>query len=280
MAERVRQSLDAIKASLAPVDASSLDEFSQRVAGFIETIPAQAEYDAMDLVALLDTDFDVAKTVFGLFLSLSQDEFKSALRQRGAGSAGITAWRKDREPLLNALVGLGLVDVINTITQKPVTWQDILLVRLASGRGRAVKGQKRGRALEDFTEAIVNEVFGDKAYEARKSFTCRDGKRTEKCDFAIPTAKEPHIIIEAKAYAATGSKQTDVIGDVEKVLTCKRPDVQFLLVTDGLGWLMRLSDLKKITSFQNAGDIYRIYTMAMAEDLRADLEQFKVERKL
>lgn len=280
MVERVRQSLDQIKASLAPVDASSLDEFSQRVAGFIEAIPAKTDYDAMDLVYLLDSDFDAAKTVFRLFLSLSQDEFESSLRQRGAGSAGIKAWRKDREPLLNALLALGLLNVVNTITQKPVTWQEVLLVRLASGRGRAVKGQRRGRALEDFTEAIVREVFSDTGYEVRKSFTCKDGKGTEKCDFAIPTAKDPHVIIEAKAYEATGSKQTDVIGDLEKVLTCKRPDVHFLLVTDGLGWLMRLSDLKKIVRFQNAGDVYRIYTMAMAEDLRADLKQFKAERKL
>lgn len=134
--------------------------------------------------------------------------------------------------------------------------------------------------MEDFTETIVRGVFGSDSYETRRRFACRDGHHTQKADFAIPSMKEPHVIIEAKAYGATGSKQTDVIGDIEKIVGCKRDDVFFLLVTDGLTWLARLGDLRKMIEFQNLGSIYRIYTMAMADDLRKDLTLIKAERGL
>jgi len=52
-------------------------------------------------------------------------------------------------------------------------------------------------------------LFGDR-YEARCQFT-GVGTRSEKCDFAIPDRHRLLILIEAKAYGATGSKQTDVV---------------------------------------------------------------------
>lgn len=280
MPERRTQDLGDLKAKLSSVDADSLDDFAVRVAAFLEQFPGLETYTSADLGRLLTQDFDAAKTVFRLFLGLSQDEFTQALKANGAGSAGVKAYGRDPALLLDALDNLGVPAVITAMTHKPVRWQDILLARLEGGRGRAVKGQRRGRALENFVEAIVADVFGQGGYEARKSFTCVDGSHTEKCDFAIPNAKAPHVIIESKAYGATGSKQTDVIGDIEKIVGCKRADVTFLLVTDGLTWSARQSDLRKIIAFQNRGQIYRIYTMAMAEDLRSDLLEIKAEKKL
>ena len=68
--------------------------------------------------------------------------------------------------------------------------------------------------VEDFAESIVRRVFGD-AFEARCTFRGKNEK-TAKCDFAIPSRLDPRIVIESKGYGATGSKMTDVIGDIEK----------------------------------------------------------------
>ena len=81
-------------------------------------------------------------------------------------------------------------------------------------------------------------------------------------------------------HAATGSKMTDVIGDIEKIIAAKRPDTALLFFTDGLTWKQRRSDLKRIVEYQNAGDIARIYTYAMAEQFEADLRQLKAENHL
>lgn len=70
---------------------------------------------------------------------------------------------------------------------------------------------------------------------------------------------------------------TDVIGDIEKIIEAKRGDTAFLFFTDGLTWNQRKSDLRKIIGYQNAGDIIRVYTSAMADQFKADLIQLKSE---
>ena len=146
---------------------------------------------------------------------------------------------------------------------------------MKSGRGSATKGQARGRYLEDFTEEIVQEVFGANNYDKRCRFVGATGNSTEKADFAIPSRRDPNILIEVKAYGATGSKQTDILGDVSRIVEEKRRDTQFLLVTDGTSWRQRSSDLEKLVEFQRKGDIGRIYTMRMRSELKNDLESLK-----
>ena len=73
---------------------------------------------------------------------------------------------------------------------------------------------------------------------------------------------------------------TDVIGDIEKIIAAKRPDTALLFFTDGMTWNQRKNDLRKIVEYQNAGDITRIYTFAMAEQFEADLRQLKREHGL
>ena len=155
-----------------------------------------------------------------------------------------------------------------------------MLERLKGGRGSAIKGQRRGRALEEFTEDIVKSVFGTDGYDRGCSFVGRSGHSTEKADFAIPIKSDPRILIEVKAYGATGSKQTDVLGDVGRIMEQKRPDAIFMLVTDGKTWEQRTSDLGKLVKYQNVGIIYRIYTKQMASDLASDLAQIRAEMGL
>ncbi|MFQ5760978.1 MAG: DpnII family type II restriction endonuclease, partial [Acidiferrobacterales bacterium] len=76
-----------------------------------------------------------------------------------------------------------------------------------------------------------------------------------------------------KAYGATGSKQTDILGDINRIIEEKRHDTTFLLVTDGVTWKARANDLRKLVTMQNQGFIGRIYTTAMAGDLQRDLRQ-------
>lgn len=158
---------------------------------------------------------------------------------------------------------------------RSLQWYDALVGRLRSGRGSAVAGQKRGRLVEDFVENIVKSIFQD-GYDARCSFI---GQRNDvaRCDFAIPNRVRPSIVIEAKGYDATGSKMTDVIGDIEKIISAKRQDTAFLLFTDGTSWLQRRSDFVKIVEYQNQGDITKIYTLKMAPEFERDLGQLKSE---
>ena len=134
--------------------------------------------------------------------------------------------------------------------------------------------------MEDFVEEIVRSVFPPDSVAVRCRFKGAKGQSTEKADFAIPSASDPAILIEVKAYGATGSKQTDVLGDIARIVEEKRHDTVLLLVTDGITWKQRPSDLRKLIGLQNEGKINRIYTKTMDRDLRTDLETLRKENQL
>jgi hypothetical protein len=122
-------------------------------------------------------------------------------------------------------------------------------------------------------------VFGTYFFQVRCTFTGPRGQEA-KCDFAIPSKGAARILIEAKGYGATGSKMTDVLGDIQAIVEAKRSDTALLFFTDGITWKQRKSDLRKIVELQNSGDITRIYTYAMVGQFEADLWQLKAEYKL
>ena len=99
--------------------------------------------------------------------------------------------------------------------------------------------------------------------------------KTAKCDVAVPDKSRPRIVIEVKGYGATGSKMTDIIGDLDAIIDAMRRDTYLLFITDGMTWKNRLSDLKKIIERQNQGKIARIYTTKMREELLQDLKDLK-----
>jgi len=272
----VAQDLDDILASLQPLTVDWQDDVARRVIARIEGLRSKASYTVDDVRELLDADFKEGLIVCQLFLGLSKDLFTAALNDAlGDGGAGVTRYRTDPTGFLASLLSLGLLDEMAAQVNRTAKWSDVLVERLRSGRGSAISGQKRGRQVEDFAESIVRKVFGDN-FEARCTFSGPKGGRA-KCDFAVPNKAAPLILIEAKAYGATGSKMTDIIGDIEKIIAAKRKDAAFLFFTDGLSWKQRKSDLRKIVEYQNHGDITRIYTTAMAAVFEADLRQLKKE---
>jgi DpnII restriction endonuclease len=283
--KRYRQTLEEIVGSLIPIEASWLDDHAEEVIKMIQSIPKKRAYAPSDVVDLLDHDFRTASTVIRLFLDQSQDEYTLTLKQSFLDDSlnkgrGITRYRADKLDYVDRLLKLGLLDRITAVVNRPMVWSDVLVERLKGGRGSAIKGQTRGRGMEDFVEEIVRSVFGSEQIAVRGSFLGATGTGNAKADFAIPSMADPCILIETKAYGATGSKQSDVLGDVAKILEHKRHDTVFLLVTDGVTWKERANDLRKLISLQNEGKIQRIYTKSMAAQLKADLQSLKRSHRL
>jgi hypothetical protein len=277
---RYRQTFEEIVTSLMPVEASWLDHHAEEVITMLQSLTPKKIYKSGDVIDLLDTDFETALTVIRLFLDQSKDEFilslKTAFEHDGFNKGtGITRYRRDKESYIEALLKLGLAARMSGGVNRQLLWSDVLVERLKGGRGSAIKGQSRGRGMEDFVEAIIESVFAKNQIAARCRFTGANGLSTEKADFAIPSAKDPQILIEVKAYGATGSKQTDVLGDVSRIVEEKRNDTVFFLVTDGVTWKERANDLRKLINLQNEGKIQRIYTKSMAAQLKSDLELLK-----
>ena len=255
-----------------------MDEHAEQVILLLRQIKAKETYTLDDIRALLDDDFKTASTAIRLFLDVSKDDFTHRFQSiLGPGGIGVKRYKANQAEYLAALELLGLCPAVTAAVNEPTHWSDVLIERLKGGRGSAIKGQTRGRGMENFVEEIVRGVFGSDQVSVRCRFRGAKGQSTEKADFAIPSAADPSILIEVKAYGATGSKQTDVLGDIARIVEEKRHDTVFLLVTDGITWKQRPSDLRKIIGLQNEGKIQRIYTKSMKEDLRTDLETLRME---
>jgi hypothetical protein len=278
--KRYRQTVDQILDALSAIQTSWRDEHSDTVIGIIEGIADKPEYLPEDIVAILDRNFAAGLTAIRLILDRSKDEFAAELLDEvGHGGSGVTNYQRDPGRFVSALIALGALESLRQVANAPVTWRSVLIERLKAGRGSAIKGQARGRFLEDFTEEIVRDVFGE-SYDARCRFVGAGGTSTEKADFAIPSKEDARILIEVKAYGATGSKQTDILGDIRRIVEEKRHDTHLLLVTDGTTWRARVNDLRKLVEMQNTGLIARIYTHKMSEDLRHDLKQLRRDHGL
>jgi hypothetical protein len=250
--------------SLSPREVGERDFFGEK-----------KKYGPADIKRILENNFDDALLIFRLFLGLSKDQFTPMLSSAvGGGSCGIKRFHDHPDDFVRALVALGVPQSMMACINRGPHWSDILEERLRSGRGSAISGMRRGRNLENFVEEIVKRIF--KTYDTRCDFTGISGTKT-KCDFSIPGRELPKIIVESKGYAATGSKMTDVIGDIEKIMRAKRHDTKLLFFTDGLSWNQRQSDLAKIIKFQNEGYIEHIYTLKMADQFEEDLKSLKLE---
>ncbi len=277
--EVIVQKLDDILDSLRPLTVEWEDDTARRVIERLRALPVKKVYTIDDVKALLNGNFDDGILICRLFLGVSKDQFVSVLRGiRGDAGIGVKSYRSNRDAFIEDIFSTGLLEAMAVEANRKSHWSDVLVERLRSGRGSAISGQRRGRDVEDFAEAVVKKVFGEK-FQLRCTFKGPRGQDA-KCDFAIPSKAAARILIESKGYGATGSKMTDILGDIRTIIAAKRPDTALLFFTDGLTWKQRKSDLRKIVEFQNNGDITRIYTYAMADRFEKDLRQLKDEYRL
>ncbi len=265
-------SLNDLRQELQHIPASGEDQLSKEIEELIDEALkpmrlAKPEEFKRTLASLLAKDSNYLD-VIRLFTGDSQDVIANKLGKAlsTTGNYG-TLKRKvaaNSGSFAEALVRMGVGDLIRRHFQRSWSLRDVLLERYRMSRGRAIAGQQRGRALEVEVREILNAL--SVGYQARCTFRGRPGK-SAKCDFAIPKADNPKIVIEVKAYEATGSKQTDVLGDIAKIVEARTPHMYFFVVTDGLGWLNRISDLRALVDFQNEGTIDMIFTVRRLKQL-------------
>lgn len=280
--KRIRQTFEEIESSLSRIESSWMDAHAGEVLSLLKSLPLKKDYGVDDIHAILDRDFKVGFTAIRLFMDQSKDEFvpnlKDALAEAGERyGSGVRCYTAAPRTYVSALVKMGLCEKMRESVNRRLAWHDVLSERLKGGRGSATKGQYRGRDMENFVEEILLEVFHQKQVTARCRFLGSKGISDEKTDFAVPSSDDPAILIEVKAYGATGSKQTDVLGDIARIVEQKRHDTHFILVTDGITWKQRANDLRKLIALQNEGKIFKIYTKTMALQLKEDLKTLKYE---
>ncbi|HKN71852.1 MAG TPA: hypothetical protein VJX30_12520 [Terriglobales bacterium] len=182
----IAQKLDDIMASLQPLTVEWQDDTARRVIQSLKRLRVKKVYTTEDVKALLDTHFDDGMLLCRLFLGLSKDQFVSVFKgiRKGAG-IGVKSYHANPDAFIDDLLSTGLLEAMAEEANRRRHWSDVLVERLRSGRGSAISGQKRGRGVENFAEAIVAKVFGT-GFQIRCTFTGPRGQKA-KCDFAIPS---------------------------------------------------------------------------------------------
>ena len=169
--------------------------------------------------------------------------------------------------------------------KKDFSHRDIVAERYIVGKGSALRGQASGNWLED----KVKESLENIDLREGKDFVHVDGRAQVKVggesytfekgpDFVIPDLNNARILIEAKAYvSSTGSKQTDVLGDINKFKQLIQKGVKLFMALDGPMWRRRVSDLREVFKKKNSGIVEGIYQVKTLHKMESHITQILKE---
>lgn len=226
------------------------------------------EIDQVSLATWVSVNTN-AVGVLGLTLGLSQEKLKNNLK-RGLGTSSSRKLAREQPRDLVAFLDAEFALVATLEAQRSRTYDfgDVLVAR-AGARAFAVRAGRAGRKLEDEIEEIARTL--GLPYRLRCRFEGKSG-RTGPCDLALPIGDAgAQIVVAAKNFDSTGSKMTDAVREIEEMADVRRSSQSVFAVIDGIGWLSRESDLKKIYDLWARGDIDGMYTMASLGQFQEDL---------
>lgn len=214
--------------------------------------------------------------LLALTVRLSQEQVKNNLRH----AFGTSSWQKLAKERPVEVISMlddqfNLVERIAVDRSRQWSYADILAERYAS-RLKAGGAIIRGRDLEDAVQSIASEL--SLPHQMRTRFIGR-GNESAPCDLAIPSGgSEAEIVIGIKGFDSTGSKLSDAAREIEAMASVRRPNQYVFVVLDGLGWISRQSDLKKIHSLWVSGSIDGVYTTRTLGALRDALSDAATRR--
>lgn len=208
--------------------------------------------------------------VLGLAVGLGQERLKRILQHRLGSASWIKVGRLRPHEVVDVLdTDYGLLAQLEAQRHEVFTYADVLVAR-ASGRRTAGAGQARGRSVEDAIEAVLVRLGLPHALRTR--FIGRGGQDAP-CDAAVPSgAADARIVVAAKGFDSTGSKLGDAVTEITAMLEVRLPNQYVFAVVDGIGWLGRKSDLRKIYALWEKNHLNGLYHLGMLERFASDLE--------
>lgn len=203
-------------------------------------------------------------------VGIGLEQLKRRLRYQLKTSGWIKLARRDSLLLVSELdKEFGLVSAVESQIRMQWTFAEVLADRALWSQGRASHSVRRGRHLENAVERVLNSL-GLK-FEMRNQFVGLHGRRAP-CDFAVPKAGEEALIVGAvKGFNSTGSKLSDAVREVEEMANVRLPTQFVFAFVDGIGWLGRKADLKRIHSLWVRRSIDGVYSLSTLNQFEADV---------
>lgn len=246
-------------------------EMQQRIQALVTEITKIGAITRESL-AVFVTEHPDAVPLLATCAGLGQEQLINQLKLRLGTSGWVTLARERPDQLVNVLdEGFGLVDQVRRQIERDWSLADVLLERHLWSRKRAASAVGQGRNVEDEVEQVVRRL--NLPYRMRVQFTGRGGASAP-CDLAIPDGGgEAQIVVGMKGFNSTGSKLSDAVREIEQMATVRRPSQFVYAFIDGIGWLNRQADLKRIYEFWANDMIDGLYSLTHLSRFEQDLEQ-------
>lgn len=205
----------------------------------------------------------------GLVVGLSQEKLKNLLRPEFGTASWAQAARADAARLVAWLDSeFGLLPSLDAQRGRPYSFGDVLAAR-GTSRQTATSAGAAGRLIEDQVEAIVKEL--GLPYQMRGRFVGVNG-RTGPADLAIPSFTDCVIAVGCKGFDSTGSKLTAAVSEITEMVDVHRPHQYLMAVVDGIGWLGRMGDFRRMWEHFEQRRIEGLYTLSDLDQFREDLQ--------
>lgn len=171
-----------------------------------------------------------------------------------------------------------LINRTNIQLNKDWTLSDVVLERHLWSRKQGANSVGKGRTVEDEVEKIAQDL--SLPYQMRTRFTGLGGYDAP-CDMAIPNGgSDAKIVVAMKGFNSTGSKLSDAVKEIQDMARVRLPRQYIFAVVDGIGWLSRKADLKRIYDSWINQSIDGLYSLNHLEQFRNDLEEAAIRVNL
>lgn len=211
-----------------------------------------------------------AVNALGLAVGLSQEKLKNLLKVRFGSSSWARVAKGDPHGLVAWLVEeFALVAALEQQRNRTYTFGDVLAAR-GTSRQTATSAGVAGRSIEDAVEQIVQDL--GLPYAMRGRFVGRNGE-TGPADLAVPDFENAVVAVACKGFDSTGSKLTAAVTEVTEMANVRYAHQYVLAVVDGIGWLNRLGDFRRMYALAESRRIDGLYALADLDRFRDDLEQ-------
>lgn len=215
-------------------------------------------------------DHPDAVLVLATCCGLGHEQLSNQLKRLFNTSGWVQLARRNADRLVAVLdEEFQLVSAVQEQLNRNWSFADVLLERYLWSRKRAARAVGQGRTVEDEVEQVVQRV--GLRYVMRTQFTGRGG-RTAPCDMAILNDRdEAVIVLAAKGFNSTGSKLTDAVREIEQMADVRLAFQYVYTLIDGIGWVRRQADLRRIYNLWERKLIDGLYTLKHLPVFEEDL---------
>lgn len=259
---RLRRLTEHVDPTAASPDADALRE----AGASLDRLPEVSEEILVEWVVVHPESVNA----LGLAVGLSQEKLKNLLKVRFGSSSWARVAKGDPHGLVAWLVEeFELLAALEQQRNRTYTFGDVLAAR-GTSRQTATSAGMAGRSIEDAVEQIVTEL--GLPYAMRGRFVGRNGE-TGPADLAVPDFENAVVAVACKGFDSTGSKLTAAVAEVTEMANVRYAHQYVLAVVDGIGWLNRLGDFRRMYALAESRRIDGLYALSDLDLFRDDLEQ-------